>query len=99
MLTHSKIPIREAITRIRSSREEAAVQNFRNLLFCMGDEPRATEWQRLAARKDILELATSDVALSDEIYIQVLKQLRGKSSARSALLGWQLLVEICQIIP
>eukprot|EP00929_Paragymnodinium_shiwhaense_P120637 TRINITY_DN9262_c0_g1_i1.p1 TRINITY_DN9262_c0_g1~~TRINITY_DN9262_c0_g1_i1.p1 ORF type:complete len:1969 (+),score=520.41 TRINITY_DN9262_c0_g1_i1:103-6009(+) len=95
MLGHSKVAIAEALTRIPEQREELAVQNFRNLLFWMGDKP-AQECQRLAAKTSIVELVTTETDMRDEVYLQVLKQLRNNHSPRSTLLGWQLLQTLCQ---
>eukprot|EP00927_Polykrikos_kofoidii_P040165 TRINITY_DN34382_c0_g1_i1.p1 TRINITY_DN34382_c0_g1~~TRINITY_DN34382_c0_g1_i1.p1 ORF type:complete len:1822 (-),score=257.08 TRINITY_DN34382_c0_g1_i1:433-5898(-) len=90
MLNHSKVPISAALTRLPENRDEVAVQNFRNLLYWMGDRAYQ-ECHRLAALESIVELARSDRDIRDEIYVQTLKQLRKNPSARSTILGWQLL--------
>lgn len=95
MLSHSKMDIKEAITKVPSSLETPAVQNFRNLLGWMSDRPVA-ECQRLGYAQDIVDAAKTETAFADEVYVQVLKQLTKNPSRRSALLGWKLLLLLCQ---
>jgi len=95
MLSHSKVNIAEALTHVPDGLEPKAVQNFRNVMLWMGDKP-AQECQRLAARHDVIELARTEVDLQDEVYVQLMKQLTGCPSPRQALLGWELMVLLCQ---
>jgi len=95
MLEHSKREIREAITKVQRDLETPAVQNFRNVLGWMSDRPVA-ECQRLGYAQDIVDTAKTESALADEVYVQVMKQLTKNPSKRSALLGWKLLLLLCQ---
>eukprot|EP00929_Paragymnodinium_shiwhaense_P097575 TRINITY_DN59213_c0_g4_i1.p1 TRINITY_DN59213_c0_g4~~TRINITY_DN59213_c0_g4_i1.p1 ORF type:complete len:2408 (-),score=722.48 TRINITY_DN59213_c0_g4_i1:73-7296(-) len=100
MLLHSKVCIAEALTRVpegvrEEDFEEAAVQNFRNLLVCMG-ESVAQQVQRQASQSAVLSLATSNVHMREEIFAQVLKQLAQNPSSESSQVGWKLLLELCQ---
>merc|ERR1719272_2872493 len=74
MHSHSKSDINGSFTNLNRAQGRAAVNNFRNLLVWMGDRP-APEVQRRGYAHSILDLAKSDPALTDEIYVQVMKQL------------------------
>eukprot|EP00435_Cladocopium_sp_Y103_P027520 s161_g6.t2 len=95
MLGHSKVTIAESLTHIPKSREAVAVQNFRNIVIWMGDRP-AQECQRIASRESVVDIASSDPLMRDEVFMQLLKQLSGNPSPRSEWLGWQLLLQICK---
>ncbi|CAE7733806.1 myoI, partial [Symbiodinium sp. CCMP2456] len=114
MLCHSKLEIKDALTKVPSSETRAAVSNFRSVLGWMGDRP-LPECQRMGYTEDIISVARSSQSLADEVYIQVfsggvwyeqakeasmdvqvLKQLRDNPSPRSELLGWKLLLRLCQ---
>merc|ERR1719326_1661354 len=98
MLTHSKANISEPLTNVPQKQEPAAVQNFRNIMVWMGDKT-AQECQRLASRHDVLNLACGDNDIRDEVYLQVMKQLTNNPSPRSSLMGWQLMLLLCQAAP
>lgn len=98
MLSHSKVNIAESLTRLKDQHDANAVQNFRNILVWMGDKP-AQECQRLASRHDVLNLASEDAEIRDEVYMQTMKQLSGNPSPRSSLMGWQLMLLLCQAAP
>ncbi|CAE7260235.1 unnamed protein product [Symbiodinium natans] len=95
MLCHSKQEIRDALTKVASSEARAAVSNFRSILGWMGDRP-LPECQRMGYTEDIIGVARSSQSLADEVYVQVVKQLRDNPSPRSVLLGWKLLLRLCQ---
>jgi len=95
MLVHSKLEIKDALTEVPSSETRAAVQNFRSVLGWMGDRP-LPECQRMGYTEDIITVARTSPSLSDEVYVQVLKQLRENPSPRSILLGWKLMLRLCQ---
>jgi len=95
MHSHSKCDINAPLTVMPRAHSRAAVQNFRNLLVWMGDRP-APEVQRRGYAHSILDLAKSDPALTDEIYVQVMKQLTDNPSTKSMHFGWSLLLLLCQ---
>jgi len=78
--------------------DKLAVQNFRNILVCMGDWP-AQECQRHASRLAVGELAREHIPLRDEVYMQILKQLSKCPSTRAGRLGWTLLHQLCLQAP
>lgn len=97
MLHHSKDTIAEALTqKVPANEEEKAVQNFRNILYYMADKP-AQELVRQASFDYIISLAMR-TEFCDEVFCQVVKQLTGNPSQRSAHLGWQLLLLLCQSV-
>eukprot|EP00437_Effrenium_voratum_P048200 CAMPEP_0181535406 /NCGR_PEP_ID=MMETSP1110-20121109/74238_1 /TAXON_ID=174948 /ORGANISM="Symbiodinium sp., Strain CCMP421" /LENGTH=1595 /DNA_ID=CAMNT_0023666783 /DNA_START=55 /DNA_END=4840 /DNA_ORIENTATION=+ len=95
MLRHSKLEIRDALTKVPSSEVRQAVSCFHSILGWMGDRP-LPETQRLGFREDIAQVAKSSPTLADEIYVQVMKQLRENPSDRSMTLGWKLMLRLCQ---
>merc|ERR1711871_407327 len=98
MLCHSRQEIKAALTKVPSSQETPAIQQFRNILGWMSDRPIA-ECQRLGYAQDIVVAAKADASLGDEVFVQVLKQLTCNPSRRSSLLGWKLLLQLCQQVP
>eukprot|EP00928_Gymnodinium_smaydae_P032984 TRINITY_DN2374_c0_g3_i1.p1 TRINITY_DN2374_c0_g3~~TRINITY_DN2374_c0_g3_i1.p1 ORF type:complete len:2326 (-),score=592.20 TRINITY_DN2374_c0_g3_i1:118-7041(-) len=66
--------------------------NFYNLMVCMG-EKAAHEVQRRASRMAIMDLAAGGV-YRDEIFVQVMKQLRNNPNESSLQLGWELLRDL-----
>lgn len=83
MTSFCKGCIVEAMTKAPKGRnvdkyEAAALQNFRNLLVCMG-ERTAQSVQRKASEEAIVTLADEDHKMLDEVYMQVMKQLTKKS--------------------
>eukprot|EP00929_Paragymnodinium_shiwhaense_P097922 TRINITY_DN5948_c1_g3_i1.p1 TRINITY_DN5948_c1_g3~~TRINITY_DN5948_c1_g3_i1.p1 ORF type:complete len:429 (+),score=87.97 TRINITY_DN5948_c1_g3_i1:241-1527(+) len=108
MLSHARTGILESLTQVPESwskswldvemYENAAVQNFHNVLVCMGDTA-AQECQRLSSRSAIMALVASDVVYREEIYVQLMKQLTGNASKRSVELGWELMWRLCEQAP
>jgi len=103
MLSHSGACIANSLTRVPEGEDPnvyvgGAVQNFRNVMVCMGDRP-APECQKTASRVAVVELATSEEVLRDEVYVQVLKQLINNPSETSEENGWMLLRDLCQQVP
>jgi len=78
--------------------DNAATQNFRNILVAMGDRA-AQECQRKASCDAVVMLAKEADQLRDEVYMQVLKQLIKNPNPRSVGLGWELLYNLCQEAP
>jgi len=95
MLCHSHNEIKEALTNVPAHNESASKAAYRDLLGWMLDRP-SPEVLRIGLAQDIVDVAKSAVPLGDEIYIQVMKQLRDNPSTRSETLGWQLLLNLCQ---
>ncbi|XP_006876269.1 PREDICTED: unconventional myosin-VIIb [Chrysochloris asiatica] len=68
-----------------------ACQTFAAILKYMGDYPSRQSWISLELTDQIFSLALQDVALQDEVYCQILKQLTHNSNRHSEERGWQLL--------
>jgi len=103
MLSHSTNCIAESITRVpkvcsQLEYDSGASLNFINITIVMTDKP-AQECQRQSCHGAILDLASQDENMRDEIYIQVVKQIRGNPSGKSCKLGWELLHHLCSSIP
>merc|ERR1712151_964092 len=96
MLSHSKEVITEALTHLSSPEEDLAVQNFRNILYYMADKP-AQNLVRQASFDYIIGLAMR-TDFCNEVFVQVMKQLTNNENPRSNMLGWQLLLLICQSV-
>lgn len=95
MLVHMKLEIREALTKIPAPEEPDATENFKNILGWMGDKPMP-QTQRKGCAQDAVAIAKKSRSLSDETFVQVLKQLRENPSPKSMLEGWKLLLLLCQ---
>jgi len=95
MLRHSLERISEPLTVLNKSFQMAAVRGFGNLHRCMGDKSSAYIGNK---EKPIIDLALTDEALCDEVYVQVMKQLTMNPSMESATKGWQLLQYLCQTV-
>jgi len=95
MLVHSKLEIRMALTKVTPCQEQGSVQCFRNLLGWMSDRAIPMS-QRLGCSREIVEFAKSDPAVADEVFVQMMKQLTKNPSRRSALLGWKVMLLVCQ---
>lgn len=95
MLVHSKLELRDALTKVPFSEVRTAIQSFHSILSWMGDRP-LPDCQRMGFREDIINMARSSPSLADEIYVQVMKQLHDNPSERSVLLGWKLMLRLCQ---
>merc|ERR1711953_375653 len=103
MLGHSSNCIAESITRVpkvcsQLEYDSGASLNFINISIVMMDKS-AQECQRESCHQAILDLASQDENMRDEIYIQVVKQLRGNPSGKSCKLGWELLHHLCSSTP
>jgi len=95
MLVHSTERILGPLTRVPANLKNHAVQNFRNVLGWMGDR-LVQECRRMGLAYDIINLAKNHDPLRDEIYVQVMKQLTQNPNLRAELLGWKLLLLLCQ---
>lgn len=95
MVSHTKDEIKEGLTTLPSSLETQAKRNFRDILGWMSDKP-IPESRRLSYSHDIVAVAKSSPPMTDEVYCQVMKQLTNNPSQRSVLLGWKLLLMLCQ---
>jgi len=95
MLKHCRNEIREALTTVPAALDREAVHNFRNILGWMADRP-LPESQRLGYAQDIVQVAEVNGALADETFVQVMKQLTTNPSPFSELLGWKLMLLLCQ---
>merc|ERR1712232_342071 len=91
----NKNELKEGLTKVLYAQEAQACQNFRTILGWMGDRP-IPESQRLGYAQDIVEIAKTHQGLANETYVQMLKQLTNNPSERSRLLGWKLMLLLCQ---
>jgi len=80
--------ITQSLTVMTPQFEKIAVQNFLDLLRCMGDKPCAFTGNK---QEPILKRLTFSRRVCDEIYIQVMKQLTDNPSTDSTAKGWDLL--------
>ena len=95
MLTHNKNEIREALTQVPPEKESVAIVLFRKVLGWMHDRPMPESATHTFAH-EIVDQVESDACLGDEIFVQLMKQLTKNPSKRSALLGWKLMLLLCQ---
>lgn len=95
MLRHSRLDLKDALTNVSSSEVRIAIQSFHSILGWMGDRP-LPECQRLGFREDIVTMAKTSPSLADEVYVQVMKQLTENPSERSVVLGWKVMLRLCQ---
>jgi len=99
MLCHSKEPITECLTTFKPEYEQEALLNFRDIMICMGDM-HAQNCRKAASQESVIALATNNIALRDEIFVQLMKQLTrnprtNNPTLRSEALGWHLLELLC----
>jgi hypothetical protein len=103
MLSHTRDCICESMTCVPTGDKDqeeydaGASLNFINLTTYMTDKP-AQECQRQACHDAVLELAKQS-HMRDEVYCQVLKQLRNNPDGRSLRLGWDMLYHLCSSTP
>ncbi|XP_016057170.1 PREDICTED: unconventional myosin-VIIb [Miniopterus natalensis] len=91
---HSPEPLRQPLLkRVHANTElrDAACQIFIAILRYMGDYPSRQAWTSLELTDQIFSWALQDVALQDEVYCQILKQLTHNTKRYSEERGWQLL--------
>merc|ERR1712137_475173 len=86
---------KEGLTKVLYAQETHACTNFRNILGWMSDRP-APESQRLGYAQDIVDVAKTHQGLANETFCQMIKQLTHNPSQRSRLLGWKLMLLLCQ---
>lgn len=91
MLRYSAERIPEALTKISPEFEQASLRNFGNILRAMGDKPSAYIGNKENA---VIRAATQSLALTDETFLQIMKQLRGNPSIESTTKGWKLLTNL-----
>ncbi|PFH34394.1 myosin G [Besnoitia besnoiti] len=97
LLSHQSEPLAEPLLRPPDPHARALALNvFRSILGVMGDRFCVG---RSALSEEILTLGRNADDLRDEIYCQVLKQLRNNPSAGNTLAGLRLLQACCQSFP
>eukprot|EP00927_Polykrikos_kofoidii_P062825 TRINITY_DN5761_c0_g1_i1.p1 TRINITY_DN5761_c0_g1~~TRINITY_DN5761_c0_g1_i1.p1 ORF type:complete len:1712 (+),score=398.15 TRINITY_DN5761_c0_g1_i1:668-5137(+) len=97
MLSHASEPITMALTEMKRKDEKIALEAFRDILGWMCDR-HVPAVHRVHLDKAIIEVAFSSVALADEIFLQLMKQLTGNPSNKSLHLGWHLFLRMCQAV-
>merc|ERR1719461_1621703 len=87
MLKFTSTPITRPLTKLDDESEFKAVRVFQDIMRRMGDmaDPSSADKEG-----SILDFASSNDDLRDEVYLQVMKQLNGNPSARSEKAGWEL---------
>jgi len=95
MLVHNKAGLKDALTKVPIGLETQAVHAFHNIQGWMYDRP-VPEVQRASLMQEVVQTATQDKLLADEIYVQTMKQLTKNPSLRSQAQGWKLMLGLCQ---
>ncbi|XP_004589432.2 unconventional myosin-VIIb [Ochotona princeps] len=91
---YSAEPLRQPLLkRVHNNVElrDAACHSFLAILKYMGDYPSRQAWSTLELTDQIFSGALQEVALQDEVYCQILKQLTHNANRYSEERGWQLL--------
>ncbi|KFG37005.1 myosin G, partial [Toxoplasma gondii GAB2-2007-GAL-DOM2] len=97
LLSHQTDPLAEPLLQLPDHHAEVvALTCFRSLLGVMGERFCVG---RSALSDEILALGRNAEDLRDEIYCQILKQLRNNPSAGSTVAGLRLLQSCCQTFP
>ncbi|XP_042638986.1 unconventional myosin-VIIb [Orycteropus afer afer] len=92
--SYSSEPLRQPLLKCvhaNANLRDSACQIFVAILRYMGDYPSRQAWSSLELTDQIFSLALQDMALQDEVYCQILKQLTNNSNRHSEERGWQLL--------
>lgn len=98
MLVWNSSGLKEALTKVSPAMETRAVRAFRNVLGWMCDRP-VKEERRMACADAVLELAMQDQQLTDEVYMQIMKQLTRNPSKKSKIEGWKLMHRVSYSAP
>lgn len=85
--------ITQSLTVMNPRLEKIAIQNFLDLLRCMGDKPCAFTGNK---QDPILKRLIISRRICDEVYVQVMKQLTDNPSTDSTARGWDLLKKMVQ---
>jgi hypothetical protein len=106
-LSYNSEPIHKSILNLSKIEDEMACELFRALLIVMGDKPlqflnarnmkNATDDYSLA--HELVKVGINSIALRDEMYIQLLKQLNKNTKLPSRLRGWSLLAIYLHCFP
>jgi len=97
MTSHQSDKIANSLVVMPAFSEKVALQNFMDLLRCMGDKASAFKGD---LQEPILKRLTISRLICDEIYMQVMKQLSNNPSMESAQRGWDLLrLMVKEVLP
>merc|ERR1719330_1194950 len=88
MMSHQTEKLPHSLTTMKQFNEKVAIQNFTDLLRCMGDKPSGYTGN---LKDPIIKRLTMSRSICDEIYMQVMKQLTNNPGAESTSLGFELL--------
>jgi len=88
MVSHQTDKMLKSLTNMKPPSEKIALQNFIDLLRCMGDKSSAYTGNK---QDPIIKRLHTSRVICDEIYVQVMKQLSNNPSSESTSLGWELL--------
>jgi len=92
MLEFTDELLSESLTVLEGSAKKVALECFQDLLRCMGDKPNTYQGNK---EEPVLNAAKSaDVALRDEVFVQIMKQLTKNPSSKSSAAGWELLESV-----
>ena len=92
LLSFSEIPISTSLMKMRSRQDiEVSMKMFKNVLGFMGD--RSYTYPQTLAR-ELLEACLLHPPLRDELYLQIIKQVRNNLNVQSQRLGY-LLLDMC----
>jgi len=93
MMSYQPERITEPLSQLPTAEaEKAALIVFEDIMRCMGDKPSLSSGSK---ELPILK-AVGNSGLTDEVYLQVVKQLTNNPSASSTAAGWQLLKNMVQ---
>jgi len=96
MLHFSPKPIHAALTEVPSKDNKVAKLTFKNIMGYMGDR----EYNSPAIlAKELVDMALEHPNVRDEIYCQIIKQLRRNPNAQSVSRGWQLMAICLEAFP
>lgn len=95
LLRFQKEEIRGPLLLLPAALGPEAVKMFRHVQRAMGDVFSIRD----DCRKDIISAATACELLRDEVYVQVLKQLRQNNNFNSVIKGFFLLSALCENCP
>lgn len=94
MVSHQADKMAASLIVMPAFSEKIALQNFIDLMRCMGDKASAFKGD---LHEPIIKRLTISRLICDEIYMQVMKQLSSNPSVDSTTKGWELLQNMVKV--